>query len=102
MYQMKAIKRLMAAVLLRAIRDVYAEDKVVRYQAKEWLESKSVEHVNLYRLKVPQFKLQRWIESDFTDCVVQLDVLGNPVMAKMTKKTGDGRPGTDEDRGVRD
>ena len=97
MYQMKAIKRLMAAVLLRAMRDVYVNDKVVRVEAADWLQKKSVEHVNLYRLKVPQFKLQRWIESGFTDDVVRMDILGYPVMAKMTKKTGDGGPRTDED-----
>ena len=88
MYQMKAIKRLMAAVLLRAMRDVYVSDKVVRTEAVDWLQKKSVEHVNLYRLKVPQFKLQRWIESDFTDDVVRMDILGYPVKAKMTKKRG--------------
>ena len=85
MYEMKGIKRLAAAVLVRAIRDVYVSDARVRDEAALWLQCRSIEHVNLFRLKVPQFKLQRWIESGFVDEVVNLDLLGNPVMAKMTK-----------------
>lgn len=65
MYQMKAIRRLMAAVLLRAIRDVYAGDEVVRYQSKEWLEKSSIEHINKYGLKVSSLKMHRWMENGF-------------------------------------
>lgn len=65
MYEMKGIRRLMAAVLLRAIRDVYAGDKVVRYQATEWLQSNSIEHINRYGLKISALKLNRWIENGF-------------------------------------
>ena len=65
MYQMKAIKRLMAAVLLRAIRDVYAGDEVVQCQAKEWLEKSSIEHINKYGLKISSLKMNRWMENGF-------------------------------------
>lgn len=65
MYELKGIRRLMAAVLLRAIRDVYASDKVTRYQATEWLQKSSINHINQYGLKISQWRLSRWIEQGF-------------------------------------
>lgn len=63
MYEMKGIRRLMAAVLLRAIRDMYASDKVIRYQASEWLQRSSIEHINKYGLKISQWRFGKWVEN---------------------------------------
>jgi len=79
-YNSSGIRRLMAAVMLRAVRDVFSSDYVVREDAKRWLKKYGIKHVNQYGLKISVLKFNQWVQSDFTDEVVKMDTLGNPVM----------------------
>lgn len=81
-YNFSGIRRLMAAMILRAVRDVFSSDYVVREDAKIWLKKYGIEYVNQYGLKISFLKFNDWVQSDFRDGIVQLDVLGNPVIGK--------------------
>ena len=94
-YSSSGIRRLMAAVMLRAVRDVFSSDYVVREDAKRWLKKYGIKHVNQYGLKISVLKFNQWVQSDFTDEVVKMDTLGNPVMR--TVKGND----VEEDSGLR-
>jgi hypothetical protein len=79
-YSSSGIRRLMAALMLRAVRDVFSQDVVVREDAKRWLSKYGIKHINQYGLKISVLKFNHWVQSDFTEGVVQMDALGNPVM----------------------
>lgn len=79
-YSSSGIRRLMAAVMLRAVRDVFSSDYVVREDAKRWLKKYGIKHVNQYGLKISVLKFNCWIESDFTEGAVNLEIMGNPIV----------------------
>jgi hypothetical protein len=85
MYEMRGIRRLMAAVLIRAIRDVYVEDEFIRKDAADWLQEKSVKHAIQYGLRISHYRVSDWVESGFSEELVSKDKLDHPVFAKMKK-----------------
>ena len=64
-YEFSGIRRLMAAVVLRAVRDVYASDAIARYTAKEWLRVCGLDYVHMSGLNISVFRFERWLDEDF-------------------------------------
>ncbi len=83
MYEMRGIRRLMAAVLIRAIRDFYSRDEILRDEATDWLRKKSIKHASQYGLKIAYYRLSNWVESGFSEEMVLKEKLDHPVIAKM-------------------
>lgn len=74
MYEMRRIKKLMAAVLIRAIRDVYASDEFISQEAAGWLQENSLDFVNRYGLSIAQYRLADWLKNGFDERFINLDI----------------------------
>jgi len=73
MYELKGCRRLMAAVLIRAVRDVYAQEKYIRNDATGWLQDHGLEYVVKSGIQVSQVRIHRWIDGGFDRSLVDLD-----------------------------
>jgi hypothetical protein len=63
----------MAAVLVRAIRDVYHHESWMRKEAKDWLRSSGADVIRVYGVRVQEVNLVEWIKSDFDEGRVRKD-----------------------------
>ena len=72
-YRYSGIRRLMAAVLVRAIRDVYHQESWMRKEARDWLRSSAVDVVHIFGVRIPDVRLDEWIKADFDEGRVRKD-----------------------------
>jgi len=72
-YRYSGIRRLMAAVLVRAIRDVYHQESWMRKEARDWLRSSGADVIRAYGVRVQEVNLVEWIKADFDEGRVRKD-----------------------------
>ena len=85
------VRRLMAAVLLRAILDVYSTDEQTRSEARAWLEEAGEIIVQIYQIKMDVPMLTRWIRNGFPREAVHFRRYGY----KKVRRRGENRLYTD-------
>lgn len=66
-YEFSGIRRLMAAVVLRAVRDVFHEEEWLRSEAKGWLDENGEYVLRAFAIDVPEVKLGDWIRGGFQE-----------------------------------
>ena len=70
-YEFSGIRRLMAAVVLRAVRDVYHQEEWMQIEAKAWLGETGEYVLRAFAIDVPEVKLGEWVRSGFQECRVE-------------------------------
>jgi len=70
-YEFSGIRRLMAAVVLRAVRDVFHQEEWMRSEAKAWLGENGEYVLRAFAIDVPEVKLEEWVRSGFDEKRIQ-------------------------------
>lgn len=67
------LRRLMVALFLRTVKDVYNPDELVCFDAKKWLRENAVAFMHRFEIKLSHERICTWIREDFPREMVDMN-----------------------------